>query len=224
MKQSGPARDWEETDRHDEGVGWIAHPGETMERASHALAVDGKVWVLDPVDAEGIDDLFAEYGEVAGVVVLLDRHKRDAGVVARRHDVSVWVPEFMDEVAGAIDAPTERFRHDLADTGYTAHPLVDNRLWQEAFLYSDESGVLYVPEAVGTTSYFRTAEVPLGVHPMLRMTPPERLTRLEPDRLLVGHGSGLDEDVPDALEQAISGARRRAPRLMYKNVKNLVLG
>lgn len=224
MKGSGSATEWEEIDRFDGGVGWIAYPEEAMRRASHAVAVDDKVWIIDPVDADGIDELLAEYGDVAGVVVLLDRHKRDAAAFARRHDVSVWVPAFMDEVAESIDAPVERFRHDLADTGYAAHELVDNRLWQEAMLYSDETGVLVVPEAVGTTSYFRAGDEVLGVHPMLRMTPPESLTRLEPDRLLVGHGHGIHEDVHEALVEAIEGSRRHTPHLLYKNVKNLVFG
>lgn len=224
MKNSGPATDWKEVDRYDGGVGWIAHPEEAMQRASHALAVDGDVWVVDPVDAEGIDDLFAEYGDVAGVVVLLDRHIRDAAAIATRHEVSVWVPEFIDGVAGDIDAPVERFRHDLGDSGFVAHQLVDNRLWQEALLYNSETGVLVVPEAVGTTSYFLTPGESLGVHPMLRMTPPAHLTRLEPERILVGHGPGIHENAPRTLERAIDGSRRRTPRLVYENVKNLVLG
>ena len=82
MKGSGPATDFEEIDRRDEGVGWIAYPDERMERASHAFAVDGEVWVVDPVDVDGLDELLAEFGDVAGVVTLLDRHKRDADTVA----------------------------------------------------------------------------------------------------------------------------------------------
>jgi hypothetical protein len=224
MKESGVATDWEEIDRFEGGVGWIAYPEETMQRASHALADGDDIWLVDPVDAEGIDDLVAEYGEVAGVVILLDRHKRDAAAMARRHDVSVWIPTFMDGVAEDIDAPVERFRHDLADTQFAAHKIIDNSLWTEAVLYDDDSGVLMVPEAVGTTSYFRTREESLGVHPMLRMTPPRKLTRLDPDHILVGHGPGVHENAAETLKRALDGARRRTPRLVYKNVKNLVLG
>jgi hypothetical protein len=224
MKESGPATDWTEIDRFDGGVGWIAYPEETMQRASHALTDGDDVWLVDPVDAEGIDDLFAEYGDVAGVVILLDRHKRDAAAIARRHGVSVWIPAFMDGVAEDIDAPVERFRHDLADTGFAAHTIIDNSLWAEAVLYDDDGGVLVVPEAVGTTPYFRTRAEPLGVHPMLRMTPPRKLGRLEPDRILVGHGAGVHEDATRKLRDAVDGARRRTPQLVYKNVKNLVLG
>ena len=56
LKAAGDAR-LHEIDRFDGGVGWIAYPEETMERASHALAVHDEegdadeVWVIDPVDA-----------------------------------------------------------------------------------------------------------------------------------------------------------------------------
>ncbi len=59
MKGSGDA-DLTVIDEFTDGVGWIAYPDETMERASHALSVDGDVWVLDPVDADGVDDLLAD--------------------------------------------------------------------------------------------------------------------------------------------------------------------
>jgi len=123
MKATGEAA-LHEIDRFDRGVGWIAYPEETMERASHALAVpndetaEDDVWVIDPVDAPGLDDLLAEFGSVAGVVVCLDRHKRDSAAVATRHDVPVYVPEWMTGVADEIDAPVRRFSSRLADSGF----------------------------------------------------------------------------------------------------------
>ncbi len=92
-------------DHFDSGVGWIADTAETMQRASHALITEGagadsSLWLTDPVDTDGLDELLAEYGTVAGVVVLLGRHTRDASVIARRHDVSVWAPECLSDVAG----------------------------------------------------------------------------------------------------------------------------
>lgn len=224
LKVSGQATEWREIDRFDGGVGWIAYPEETMQRASHALAVDGDVWVIDPVDAEGIDDLLAEYGEVRGVVVLLDRHTRDAARIARRHDVSVWLPVFMDGVASKIDAPIERFKYELADTGYLAHEIIDNRLWQEYLLYNEETGVLVVPEAVGTADYFRADDEPLGVHPALRLTPPRKLARLDAKRLLVGHGSGIDENAGEMLKRTIQKSRKNTPALCWKNMQQFLPG
>ncbi|MFB6081509.1 MAG: hypothetical protein ABEJ67_01680, partial [Halanaeroarchaeum sp.] len=78
FREGGDAADPRVVDEWDAGVGWQAHPEETMQRTSHALAVDGDVWVIDPVDAEGVDDLVSDLGDVVGVVVLLDRHQRDA--------------------------------------------------------------------------------------------------------------------------------------------------
>jgi len=224
MKGSGPATDFEEIDRRDEGVGWIAYPDERMQRASHAFAVDGEVWVVDPVDVDGLDDLLAEFGDVAGVVTLLNRHKRDADTVANRHDVSVYVPELMDGVAGKLDAPVERVHRELGDTGVGVHKLVDNAFWQEAALLIADRNTLVVPESVGTASYFRAASERLGVHPMLRLIPPKKLRRFSPDRVLVGHGAGIHEDAARALEKAVSGSRTKSPGLYAKTLKEFVLG
>ncbi|PSQ59027.1 MAG: hypothetical protein BRD23_05400 [Halobacteriales archaeon SW_9_67_25] len=231
LKNSGPATEWTETDRFEAdngtatgGVGWIAHPAETMQRASHALAVDGEVWVVDPIDVPELDDRLAEFGDVAGVVVLLDRHKRDAGAVARRHDVPVYLPEPLRGVAGDIDAPVEGFAGELADTGYRTQTVVDNFAWTEVALYNREGGVLVVPEAVGTTEYFLAGGERLGVHPALRLKPPWSLARFEPDRILVGHGAGVHEDAAGALRDALSGARGRTPGLYLKNLKTFLPG
>ncbi len=224
IKGSGAATDWVEIDRYDNGVGWIAYPDEGMQRASHAITVDGDVWLLDPVDVDGLDSLLAEFGEVAGVVVLLARHKRDAAAVANRHDVEVWVPDFFEGVAGELDAPVERASGKLGDSGLIVHDLVDNRFWQEAILYDDRDGTLVVPEALGTAKYYTTGGRALGVHPMLRVRPPKALERFDPDRLLVGHGAGIHENATAALADALDGALGRTPRLFLENARMLLPG
>ncbi|WP_396275497.1 MULTISPECIES: hypothetical protein [Haloarcula] len=224
MKGSGPSTGWEETNRWERGVSWLPHPEETMQRVSHALDTEAGVVVVDPVDADGIDDLFAEFGEVAGVVVLLDRHKRDSAAVANRHDVPVYIPEWMSGVESDLDAPVERVRRQIPGTDYGVHKLFDNPFWQEAALYGDDDDTLVVPEAVGTADYFLAGDERLGVHPMLRLTPPSKLKRLDPDRLLVGHGHGIMADATEALIYALRGSRSRTPSLYAKNIKSLVLG
>lgn len=224
---SAEARDFREIDRFDlgegtGGVGWIADPDEAMQRASHALAVDGEVWLIDPVDTPGINDIVAEFGEVAGVALLLDRHKRDAAALARRHGVAVHLPWFMGGVADDLDADTEAFRDELGETGYALHEVVNNRFWQEAALYSEETGVLVVPEAVGMTDFFRVPGERLGVHVVLRLTPPKGLRRFSPTRILVGHGAGVHENATVALREAVRGSRRRAPRLWAGNFRMLL--
>jgi hypothetical protein len=216
------ASDYAEIDRFEGGVGWIAHPEEEMQRASHALAVDGEVWIVDPVDAAGIDDLVAELGDVAGVVVTLDRHARDAAAVADRHDVPVYLPEFFEGVTGKLDAAVARFGDELSDTGIRAITVVDNRFWQEVALYDPTDGTLVVPEAVGTAPFFLAGGEVLGVHPMLRLAPPRGLREVAPERILVGHGAGVLEDAARALEDALTGSRRRAPLLYASTVRELL--
>ncbi|WP_073310757.1 hypothetical protein [Halobaculum gomorrense] len=223
MKGAGDA-DLAVIDEFDGGVGWIAYPDETMERASHALAVDGDVWVLDPVDADGVDDLLAGLdGEVAGIVVCLDRHKRDAAAIATRHDVPVYVPDWMTGVATKLDAPVERFGRELG--GMRAVTVRDSSIppWQEVALYDEEGAMLYVPESVGASAYMRTESETLGVHPMLRLTPPRRaLAGLDPERVLCGHGAGVTADGGRALAAALDGSRGKAPGLYAKTLRQFL--
>ena len=218
IKGSGDA-DLTVVDRFDRGAGWVAYPDEAMQRASHAVVSDGELWVFDPVDADGVDDLLTEFdADVGGVVVGLDRHTRDAGAVANRHDVPVHVPSWMSGVADELEAPVERFRDELA--GFTVQRLVDNPLWQEAVFYDGET--LVVPEALGTVGYFRSTNEDLGVHPMLRPFPPRSLRRYAAERLLVGHGEGVFDDANRAVRGAVDGARSRAPALYLRNLKELL--
>ncbi|ACV48754.1 MULTISPECIES: hypothetical protein [Halomicrobium] len=224
MKGSGSATDWQEIDRWDHGVGWLAYPDETMRRASHAIEVDGEVWLVDPVDHDGLDDLVTDLGSVSGVAVLLDRHKRDAAAVANRHDVAVHVPAFMREIADDFSAPVELIERELGETGYELYELKNNGFWKEAALYSDDTETLVVPESLGTSSYFRASGERLGVHPMLRLFPPRKLARLSPERVLVGHGAGIHEDAAAAVQDALDGSRTRAPSLYARTAREFIFG
>jgi hypothetical protein len=212
MKASGETS-LQEIDRWDGGFGWLAYPEERMERASHALLDDGDVWLVDPVDAADLDDLLAEAGSVAGVVVLLDRHNRDANEIARRHDVSVHRPAWMDDIDSNYDVPTRDLGSELDATGYRVEKLHDTPVWREAYLYHPEDRTLVVSEALGTGSYFLTAGERIGVHPMLRLFPPRALARYDVDRVVVGHGAGVMSDAASAIRDAVRNSRRRAPSL-----------
>ena len=224
MKGSGRATNWQTTNDWDRGVSWFAYPDEKMQRASHVLDTDAGAVVVDPVDADGIDDLLAEHGDLAGVVLLLDRHTRDSDSIANRHDVPIYVPEWMSGVEDDLEAPVERVHRQIPDTEYGVHKILNNPFWQEAALYGDETGTLVVPEAVGTAPFFVTGHERLGVHPMLRLTPPRKLGRLSPDRILVGHGTGILVDAEAALTDALRGSRRRSPGLYAKTLRSFITG
>ena len=84
------------------GFGWIQE--ERMARCSHALRVEGRVWVLDPVDGTGLEERIRGLGEPAGVIQLLDRHNRDCAAFAVRLGVSHHVVPFQ----GVPGAPPGR--------------------------------------------------------------------------------------------------------------------
>ncbi|MFB6078500.1 MAG: hypothetical protein ABEJ80_05935 [Halarchaeum sp.] len=208
---------YEEADRFDGGTTWLAHPDEAMQRASHVLATDAGVFLVDPVDAPGLDELVGEFGDVAGVVLLLDRHERDAATVARRHDVPVYRPSF---ISRDIDAPTESFRGTLPGTDYRLLRVLDAPGWHEGALFDGET--LVVAEAVGTAGFFCAPDERLGVHPMLRLTPPSALRGLRPERVLVGHGRGVDDAAADALRYALEHSRRNAPGVFLRGLRSLL--
>jgi hypothetical protein len=213
-----------EIDRWEGGAGWIAHPEEGMQRASHAIAGEDGVWVLDPVDAPGLDAFLEDLGEVTGVAVTLDRHKRDAAAVARRHGVAVHIPSWMSGVEPKLDAPVDRLGDRLGATGFEVRRVIDNPFWQEAALYDPDRRVLWTPEVFGTVDYYCAPDERVGVHPMLRAFPPRALGRLEVDRLLCGHGEGVPENAGAAISAALDGARRNAPGLYLKIVRSAVRG
>ena len=68
-----------------DGFGWIVEEAAT--RTSHALAADGKVWLVDALDWPDAIDRALELGEPAGVIQLLDRHNRDCAALAARFGV-----------------------------------------------------------------------------------------------------------------------------------------
>lgn len=211
-----------EIDRFENGVGWIAHPEETMQRASHALEIDGEVWLVDPVDADGLDDLLAEFGDVRGVAVCFAQHKRDAAEIAARHNVPVYLPDWFDGVAEELpeDTPVARFGAELSDSGLEAHVVKKGRMWKEVALYDPDRGTLLVPESVGASEYFLAGDERLGVHPARRAFPPREALEefvsgpdLDVERILVGHGPGVQTDARAALRDALEGSRSRMPRL-----------
>lgn len=186
----------------DGGFSWIAYPDERGQRASHALQTAAGVWIIDPVDTDGLDDRLAELGTVAGVVVLHDRHTRDAVDVAHRHDVDVHVPDWMSLVRDKLDVSPETVGSELPGTNYTIHRLIRTDDWEEAILVNETENTLVVPEAVGTLSLFQGGETGLGLHPELDK-PPRGLTDWHPDRILVGHGKSLYSDANKKLIDTI---------------------
>lgn len=215
----------ETIDRWSDGVGWIAHPDERGRRASHAIRGEDGVWILDPVDAAGVEDAIADLGDVAGVAVLFDWHARDADVFARRYGVPVTVPAWLDRVAERTDAPIERCGVELGDSGFELRRWTPMPGWREALCVRESDRTLYVPESLATADPYTVGDERVGLDVSQRLFPPrDLLDDVDPARILVGHGEGLLESEADhpgevarALEYALAGARRRLPRALVEN-------
>jgi len=194
------------TAEFDSGVSWITHPQERGKRASHAIATDEGVWIIDPLDAPNVDEHIESLGEVAGVLVLMCWHARDAEQFAERYDVAVHAPAWLDRIDDLIDAPIERYSLSPAPSFRTivCRPFP---MWQEQFLYHEPSGTLVIPDSLGTTDPFLVGDQRLGLELLRRLKPPTQLSGLEPERILVGHGKPITEDAPAALADALSDGR-----------------
>ena len=178
------------------GFGWIQDDRE--QRASHALAVDGRVWLFDVIDDPDLDAHVRELGEPAAVVQLLDRHQRDCRAVAQR-----------------LGVPHHVVPRQLPETPFELRPVVRLRFWREVALWWPERRILVVADAIGTIPFFCAGAEPAGVHPFLRLWPPRSLRGLEPEHLLVGHGEGVHRH-PTVVGSALRTARRRLPRWLFE--------
>ena len=181
------------------GFGWLQE--ERLARTSHALRAEGGVWVFDPVDSPGVEERIRALGEPAGVIQLLDRHRRDCAALAGRLGVPLHETPF-DGVPGAPFDPV---------------PIVRHRLWREVALWWPEEQVLVCGDALGTIGYFVATSELLGVHPLLRLVPPRSLSRFAPRHVLCGHGEGVHGDETAlALAGALRTARRRLPAAVLR--------
>ncbi|HXV57128.1 MAG TPA: hypothetical protein VD704_04600 [Gaiellaceae bacterium] len=190
------------------GFGWISPEPALLERASHALRADGRVWLVDAVDEPGVEERVRALGAPAGVVQLVDRHERDCAALAER----LGVPRHRVPFGGVPGSPFEVLR------------VADLPGWREAALWWPEERVLVCTEALGAAGYFTGPGERLAVHPFLRLYQPQGLRRLarelRPAHVLVGHGEGVHgDDAPAAVAEAVTGARRRAPRWLLHQIR-----
>ncbi|HEX2085344.1 MAG TPA: hypothetical protein VHF89_06655 [Solirubrobacteraceae bacterium] len=182
-------------DEHDLGLSWVVD--EPMQRTSHALADDGRMWFVDPVDVPEAVERALGLGEPAGVIQLLDRHPRGCEALARR-----------------LGVPHLRLPDALPDSPFDVIAVVDLPRWREKALWWPRHDALVVAEAIGTGPMFGQ---PAGIHLFLRLTPPSILRDYDPLHLLVGHGRGVHGSAAKpALETAYRRSRIDLPKTLVK--------
>jgi hypothetical protein len=184
-------------DESADAFGWIVD--EALTRTSHALAADGRVWLVDPVDWPEAVERARGLGEPAGVIQLLDRHPRDCAAIAER----IGVPHLVtpDSIPGSP---------------FEIVPVMRRRRWQERALWWPETRTLVTADALGTIPFFTAGKGAAGVHPILRLKPPRQLGRYDAERLLVGHGEGVLTRAAAAIDEALRRSRRDLPRVLVQ--------
>ena len=190
-------------DEFEHGFGWREEG--LLERTSHALVADGSCWLVDPLADGAFEERVRASGQPAGVIQLLDRHKRDCAEVAERLGVPLHVVPF----AGVSGSPFTFVRVSRVPR------------WKEVALWWPEARVAVFADALGTASYFLGPGERLAVHPFLRLLPPRAMaTCLAPRHVLCGHGEGIHGDEAVALFQgALATARRRLPRWLWAQIR-----
>ena len=103
-------------------VAWLLGAADPAQRASSAIVVDAGTLVVDPVDGDGLDGLLSGLPSVIGVVTLLDRHQRDAAVVAERLGAPRLTPLALGGSGVAVDGVEER-------------SVFERRNWRESLLW-----------------------------------------------------------------------------------------
>jgi hypothetical protein len=184
--------------RHDLGISWVVR--EPLQRASHALVDDGRVWLIDPVEDADALAAAAALGRPAGVLQLLDRHGRDCRALA-----------------GRLGVPHIRLPDEVADSPFTVLSAVRLPRWGEVALWWPSRRALVVAEVLGTSPHYTLDAGAVGVHPLVRIAPPGRLRRTEAEHLLAGHGAPLHgPETGAAIDRAYARSRRDIPRLVTK--------
>lgn len=169
-----------------------------MERASHALVDDGRVWLVDPLDGPEIEDAVA-LGEPAAILQLLDRHDRDCA-----------------EIAARLEVPHLKVPDAVPGSPFEAIAAVRIPRWQETTLWWPRKRALVVAEVLAANPMHTGGEQRVGMHLFLRPWPPSSLRGYRPEHLLLGHGKGVHgPEAAAAVETAYARARRDLPRVLW---------
>lgn len=181
---------------HDLGLTWVA--ADALERTAHALADGGRVWLVDPTEDAAALERAAALGELAAVIQLFDRHGRDCPAIARR-----------------LGVPLHRIPSAVPDSPFEAFTALSLPGWREAGLWWPERRALVVAEVVGTAPHYAVGDGEVGIHPMLRLRPPQAVHAYRPEHLLVGHGPPVHgPGTADALDEAYASSLRDMPRML----------
>ena len=194
----------------DGGFAWIAHPEELMLRSSTAFADGGKVWLIDPLRAAGIEPRIAALGQVAGAIVTFPGHDRDAAWFANLYGVPVYLPRHLPPLR--FEARVERIAARVPDSPLQLVPCNGHGLlgwFRDTAVWWPAKRALAIGDTLGAAPYYLLPGERLAVHPLRRLQPPTELLTLIPERIYGGHGPSVAEDAAALLAEAVGTSRSR---------------
>ena len=127
---------WLPVDEHDDCFGWIAE--ERIARTSHALRVDGRVYLIDPLPATASRSACA----------------RSASRRRCCSSSTATTATARSGRGGSACRTCARGRA-YADAPFEVLPVYDNRVWREVALWEPRSATLVCADVLGTLPYFR---------------------------------------------------------------------
>ncbi|HET7767171.1 MAG TPA: hypothetical protein VFN74_00260 [Chloroflexota bacterium] len=194
--------------RFEHGFGWQPEPSHYMERSCTALAIDGKVWLIDPERVDGIEAELEALGRPTGIISLVGWHDRSVDWYAARYGIPVYGARWLRNQL--FRTPLVRVDREVPETPFQ---LIDTSMrglwgwWSESALWWPEERTLVVGDALGSAVYFAPEHVKLGVHPISRFSTTRALDALEPQRIYCGHGVSVTEGATEALRRALRDGR-----------------
>ena len=183
-------------------VGWQRYPLE-----SYAIEQTSGCVLIDPSDYAPRAIGAIERHGVSHILITNHFHERAAAMMRGRFGAEVWAPEGDIGELESV-APDHVYGADTElPAGLQAIALGTITDGEHALLWSENRGVLFVGDALGTTSYWTHNEGQVGAHPRAR--PPHALLgllELPFTSLAVGHG----EPILDVAKEALRRYLRKA--------------
>lgn len=196
---------------------WMLGPSDPATRASAAVVLETGTVLVDPVDSSELAGRLEPLPGVIGVITLLDRHQRDAAVLADRLGAPRLTPRALGGSGVALPGVQER-------------TVFERDRWREALLWLPDRRLLICAEVLGTAGFdLARPGDRLGMHPFARLRPPRAaFAGIAPSVIVVGHGPPVREDASATLERALRTARTGIPlnwaRLVPEAVRALRAG
>jgi glyoxylase-like metal-dependent hydrolase (beta-lactamase superfamily II) len=184
-------------------VAWPRYPLE-----SYLIETDDGYIAIDPQDAH--PEVFGSIQDNVRHVILTNHyHERAAAIWRHRYGATVWAPKADLDDLETVTADEPYSQSSVLPGGLHAVSITGTTEGEHALLWPENRGVLFVGDALGTTSYWTHGEGELGAHPKLRLpTDLARLLELNFTSLAVGHGEPMLDQAKMALAKYLGVTTR----------------